>query len=112
MQKMEFLELLNCLTPADFMPHGYCYLWGPWQVWLPVLSDEPITISYHCIPIVLIHFIRKRGDQLLNWIFWMFGAHLITLRNIWHGSYELAGVISPSIAEWMPTPGQRRKSTS
>ena len=29
MQEMELLEFFNHLVPADFMPHGYCYLWDP-----------------------------------------------------------------------------------
>ena len=47
------------------MPHGYCYLWNPGMVWLHVISDGLITLSYYCIPVVLIYFIRKnRGIPL------------------------------------------------
>jgi hypothetical protein len=28
-----------------FMPHGYCYLWNPWLVWLHILSDSFIAIA-------------------------------------------------------------------
>jgi PAS domain S-box-containing protein len=86
---------------ADFMPHGYCYLWDPWIVWLNVVSDGLITLSYYCIPIVLIYFIRKNRDLPFNQIFWMFGTfilacgttHLMEIWNVWHGSYLLAGVV-------------------
>ncbi|HZZ17123.1 MAG TPA: PAS domain S-box protein, partial [Candidatus Sulfotelmatobacter sp.] len=86
---------------TDFMPHGYCYLWDPKIVWLNVVSDALITLSYYCIPIVLIYFIRKRRDLPFNWIFWMFGAfilacgttHLMEIWNIWHASYLLSGTI-------------------
>jgi PAS domain S-box-containing protein len=84
---------------ANFMPHGYCYLWNPWVTWLNVISDGLITLSYYCIPIILIYFIRKNRDLPFNKIFWMFGTfilacgttHLLEVWNVWHGSYVLAG---------------------
>ena len=83
------------------MPHGYCYLWDPWIVWLNVASDGLITLAYYCIPIVLVYFIYKRRDLPFNWIFWMFGAfilacgttHLMEVWNVWHAAYALAGII-------------------
>jgi hypothetical protein len=94
---MEFFEQL--LFP-DFMAHGYCYLWNAKMVWLHVISDGMITFSYYCIPVVLVHFIRKNRDLPFNRIFWMFGAfivacgttHLMEIWNVWHGSYVLGGV--------------------
>ena len=70
------------------------------MLWLHVVSDGLITLSYYCIPVVLIYFIRKRRDLPFNWIFWMFGSfilacgttHLMEVWNIWHASYLLAGV--------------------
>jgi PAS domain S-box-containing protein len=89
------------LLSPDFMPHGYCYLWDARMVWLHVISDGLITLSYYCIPVVLIYFIRKNRDIPFNRIFWMFGTfilacgttHLIEIWNVWHGSYLLAGVV-------------------
>jgi PAS domain S-box-containing protein len=89
------------LLSPDFMPHGYCYLWDPRLVWLHVVSDSLITLSYYCIPVVLVYFIRKNRDIPFNRIFWMFGTfilacgttHLMEIWNIWHGSYLLAGVV-------------------
>ncbi|HWZ84405.1 MAG TPA: PAS domain S-box protein [Terriglobales bacterium] len=85
----------------DFMPHGYCYLWDPTVLWVNVISDLLITLSYYCIPIVLVYFIRKNRDLPFNRIFWMFGTfilacgttHLMEVWNVWHGSYVLAGAI-------------------
>ncbi len=74
LQETEFLEFSNYLAVSGFMPHGYCYLWDPWLVWLNVFSDGSITLSYYCIPVVLVYFIQKRRDLPFNWIFWMFGA--------------------------------------
>jgi PAS domain S-box-containing protein len=87
--------------PYDFMPHGYCFQWNPLVLWLHVLSDGLITLSYYCIPVVLVYFIRKNRDIPFSRIFWMFGTfilacgttHLMEIWNIWHADYLLAGVI-------------------
>jgi PAS domain S-box-containing protein len=87
--------------PGRFMPHGYCYLWDPWIVWLHVISDGLITLSYYCIPLALVYLIRQRRDLPFNWIFWMFGlfilgcgtTHLMEIWTVWHASYLLAGIV-------------------
>src|ERR1700722_6645568 len=89
------------LFSPDFMPHGVCHLWDSRMVWLHVISDGLIALSYYCIPVVLIYFIRKNRDIPFNRIFWMFGTfilacgptHLLEIWNVWHGSYLLAGVL-------------------
>jgi PAS domain S-box-containing protein len=89
------------LFSSDFMPHGFCYMWDPRIVWLHVISDGLIALSYYCIPIILIYFIRKNRDRPFNRVFWMFGAfilacgttHLMEIWNVWHGSYLIAGVV-------------------
>jgi PAS domain S-box-containing protein len=95
------LEIVRHALSPDFMPHGYCYLWDPLILWLHVISDSLIVLSYYCIPIILIYVIRKRRDLPFNWIFWMFGGfilacgttHLMEVWNIWHGSYLASGII-------------------
>src|SRR5258708_25403784 len=98
---------------SDFMPHGYCFLWNPQVLWLSVISDGLITLSYYAIPVILIYFIRKNRDLPFYHIFWMFGAfilacgttHLMEIWNVWHGSYMLAGVIKgPTAAVSVGTP--------
>jgi PAS domain S-box-containing protein len=86
---------------ANFMPHGYCYRWDPRIVWLHVITDALIGLSYYAIPVILVYFIRKRRNLPFNWIFWMFAGfilacgttHLMEIWNIWHGDYVLAGII-------------------
>ena len=92
-----FKELLS----PDFMPHGFCYLWDPRIVWLHVISDALIALSYYCIPVILVYFIRKNRDRPFNRVFWMFAAfivacgtsHLMEVWNVWHGSYLVSGVV-------------------
>jgi PAS domain S-box-containing protein len=95
------MGLFQQLLSSDFMPHGYCYLWDARMVWLHAISDGLITLSYYCIPVVLIYFVHKNRDIPFNRIFWMFGSfilaygttHLMEIWNFWHGSYLLAGAL-------------------
>jgi hypothetical protein len=49
---MQILRQLS--SSGDFMPHGFCYLWNPGLVWLHLVSDTLISISYLSIPITLL----------------------------------------------------------
>lgn len=92
---------LQQLNSVDFMPHGFCYLWNPRILWLHVISDGLIGVSYYCIPLILIYFIRRNRNLPFNKIFWMFGAfilacgttHVMEIWNVWHGNYFLAGLV-------------------
>ena len=96
---MEFLK--HILSPNNFMPHGYCYLWNPPLVWLHVVSDALIFLSYLSIPFTLIYFIRRRRDLSSYWVFGFFGlfivacgfTHLMEIWTLWHASYWLSGAI-------------------
>jgi len=86
---------------GGFMPHGYCYLWNMPLVWLHVISDSLIALSYFAIPVVLIWFVRKRRGLPFSWMFVLFGVfitacgatHLMEVWNLWHADYWLAGVV-------------------
>jgi PAS domain S-box-containing protein len=94
------------LLTSDFLPHGTCYLWNPRIVWLHVISDALITLSYYCIPLILIYLVRRRRDLPFNWIFWMFGifilgcgtTHLMEIWTVWHPDYFLSGLIKAGTA--------------
>ncbi len=96
---MQFLNHL--IFPGGFMPHGNCYLWTPGLIWLHVVSDSLIALSYLSIPITLLHFARKRRDIPFSWMFLCFGAfivacgvtHLMEIWTIWFPSYWLAGAL-------------------
>jgi len=100
------MGLFQQLFSSDFMPHGFCYLWDPRIVWLHVISDGLIALSYYCIPIFLIYFIRQNRDRPFHRVYWMFGAfilacgttHLMEIWNVWHGSYVLAGAVKATTA--------------
>ena len=87
--------------PSDFYPHGYCYQWNAGLVWLNVLADAFIALSYFALPLILFWFVRKRRDLPFSWMFALFGVfivacgmtHVMEVWNLWHAQYWLAGVI-------------------
>ena len=88
-------SILGLLIPNEFMPHGHCYLWTPVLLWLYVVSDSVIALSYFTIPLALLYLVKKRKDIQFNWIFVMFSVfifacgmtHLISIFTIWMPAY-------------------------
>ncbi len=95
------LDFFSKLFDTDFMPHGHCYYWQPAVVWLHVISDAVITLSYYSIPVILIHFVRRRRDLPFHWMFIMFGmfifacgtTHLMEVWTLWIPAYRISGLI-------------------
>jgi diguanylate cyclase (GGDEF)-like protein len=96
---LEFFN--NLFLTRQFIPHGHCYLWKPGLVWLHVASDSLIALAYYSIPLMLVYFVRKRGDLPFDWMFLMFGTfivacgttHLMEIWTLWHPTYWLSGFI-------------------
>ncbi len=94
-------EFFRRLFTSDFLPHGTCYLWNPAVLWLNVMSDGLIALSYYAIPVLLFLFARKRKDLTFHWIFVAFGifilacgtTHLLGVWTVWHATYRLDGVV-------------------
>ncbi|HWR20603.1 MAG TPA: PAS domain S-box protein, partial [Verrucomicrobiae bacterium] len=93
--------LWTILTPQGFEPHGYCFLWTRPLLWLYIVSDSLITLSYYSIPIALIYFVRKRRDLAFKRVFLFFAVfiiacgttHLMALWTIWSPLYWLDAVV-------------------
>tara|TARA_Y100000817_G_C16761924_1_gene502050 strand:+ start:50 stop:472 length:423 start_codon:yes stop_codon:yes gene_type:complete len=90
------------MSNETFMPHGHCYLWKPEIVWLNVIPDVIIVLSYFSIPFLLVYVVHKTKGQLpFNWVFLSFAifilacgtTHLMEIVNIWQARYYLAGII-------------------
>ncbi len=84
------------------MPHGHCYFWKPEILWLHVVSDGLITLSYFSIPIAMAFFIVKRKDLAkFKYIFFLFCAfilfcgytHLIEIYVVWNPIYGISGIV-------------------
>ncbi len=96
---MQFLGPLS--SANDFMPHGFCYSWNAGLVWLHVISDSLIALSYLSIPVTLVYFIRKRRDLPFHWMFVAFGVfilacgttHAMEVWTLWHATYWLSGAV-------------------
>ncbi|MCX7595972.1 MAG: ATP-binding protein [Fischerella sp.] len=86
---------------GNFIPHGHCYLWKSGLVWLHILTDSLIAVSYYSIPLTLIYFVRNRQDVPFKSIFFLFGAfiiscgttHIMEVWTLWHPDYWLSGSI-------------------
>lgn len=82
------------------MPHGHCLLWRPDLLLLHISGDILIALSYALIPMALVYIVYKRDDLKFDRLFWLFAAfifscgitHVISLVNIWHGYYFIAGI--------------------
>ncbi|AXC14535.1 Circadian input kinase A [Acidisarcina polymorpha] len=82
-------------------PYGHYYLWDPGLVWLHVISDALIALSYLSIPFTLAYFVVKRRDLPFHWMFVCFGifilagssTHAMGVWTLWHADYWLSGSI-------------------
>lgn len=82
------------------MPQGMCYAWQSEVLWLNVISDGVILVSYLSIPFALIVFIRWRHDLEFKWIFELFAAfiilsaitHFVGIWVVWKPDYGVQGV--------------------
>ncbi len=87
---------------SDFMaPHGYCFMWLPEIVWLHVLANALIALSYFSIPVALWHFAKKRPDIPFNRVFILFASfiflcgmtHIFGILVLWHPIYGIEGLV-------------------
>ncbi|BAZ69316.1 integral membrane sensor hybrid histidine kinase [Fischerella sp. NIES-4106] len=91
----------NFFYSGNFIPHGHCYLWMPELVWVHILADSLIALSYYSIPLTLIYFVCKREDVPFKSVFLLFGAfivscgttHIMGVWTLWHPDYWLSGAI-------------------
>ncbi len=89
------------LSPGSFIPHGHCYLWQTPLVGLHILSDGFIALSYYSIPFFLIVLAYRRQDLPFRWLFWLFGAFIIScgtthwmqIVTLWYPVYWVTGII-------------------
>ncbi len=84
---------------AQFLPHGFCITGSPSLLWLHVISDAVIALSYLAIPIALLYIIQRRPDVPFGWLGVLFGAfivacgttHAMGVWTIWNPDYWYAG---------------------
>jgi signal transduction histidine kinase/ActR/RegA family two-component response regulator len=94
-----FFERL--LDSSTLSPHGICLLWEPELIWLHVLSDAVIAVSYFSIPVALSIFVSKRRDVDFGFIFWAFAlfimacgfTHVLSIVTLWVPVYGIEGLV-------------------
>jgi PAS domain S-box-containing protein len=96
------LEFITQLFDSEnFMPHGMCLLWVPGLLWLHVISDVLITLSYFSIPVAILYVMRKSKVVVMPWIYILFGSfillcgitHALSVLVLWNPVYRLEGVV-------------------
>ena len=96
MTQFESITQLN-----QFMPHGSCYLWQPDILWLHLISDSLIGISYLSLSLALLYFSQKggtlpfKGTLLLfsSFIFACGLTHFMNIWTTWNPDYYLEGFV-------------------
>lgn len=90
---------------AYFMPHGHCYLWIPWLLWMHVISDVLIGAAYLGISIILWVLVRRIRLPFSPVIvaFGLFialcgGTHFLAIWNVWNSDYIAAGLLKSATA--------------
>jgi signal transduction histidine kinase/ActR/RegA family two-component response regulator len=86
---------------GEYAPHGLSYQWMPAILWVSVVSDVIIAISFISLPGILMYFARKREGLPLRWIFVVFGVFIVALAsghafqawNTWHGAYGIEAIV-------------------
>lgn len=86
---------------AQLLPHGFCITGSPSLLWLHVISDSLIALSYLAIPVALLHFVRRRRDIPFGWLGLLFGAfiiacgttHMMDVWTIWDPVYWYSGTL-------------------
>lgn len=93
--------LIDSLTSAGFIPHGYCLLWRTDLLLLHALSDLVVAVAYLTIPVAIWRILRVRRDfkhRSVPVLFALFIAacavtHLMALLTLWVPAYGVQGVV-------------------
>lgn len=92
--------ILQGLFSTQFLPHLYCYLGNSRLVWLHVVSDSLIGLSYVAISATLVYLVRQARRAIpFSWMFLSFGVfiiacgltHFMEVLVIWRPVYWLSG---------------------
>jgi signal transduction histidine kinase len=89
--------LTEVFSERFFMPHGHCYLWTPSLVWIEVISNGLIGISYVVISAMLAVMVARIRDIPFKAVYVAFGVfiiscgftHFIDVLVIWSPRYWL-----------------------
>ena len=95
-----FPWLLTNIFSATYLPHGFCFMWNPQLLWLHVVSDVVIGLSYLVIAASLAKLVQMcRREVPFQSIFIAFGTfilacgctHVLAVVVLWKPLYWLEG---------------------
>lgn len=97
---------MSFFSPDGATPHGFCLFWDPVLIWLDVVSDFVIGVSYYAIPIALIYVALRRRDLPMPWMIWLFAifilscgtTHFVDIWTLWHADYGIQGLFKAATA--------------
>ncbi|MEX0968121.1 MAG: ATP-binding protein [Bacteroidia bacterium] len=103
---MEGHNQFDIFDKSGFMPHGHCYLWEEDVLYMHVISDSFIALSYFLIPFALIYISSKRKDIRYGYMLVMFGlfivmcgtTHVFGIITVWDPIYRLEAWIKAGTA--------------
>lgn len=80
-----------------FLPQGHSYLWMPGMIWLQVIANAAIGLSYLVVSVVLVYLLYRIRNLPFQWIYIAFGifvascgfTHFMEIWTIWHPTYWL-----------------------
>jgi light-regulated signal transduction histidine kinase (bacteriophytochrome) len=92
---------VSLFSSNSFLPLGHCFMWTPGVLWMHVIADIVIAMTYFAIPLVLLYITRRRKDLPFDWLVVCFGIFIIAsgatrvmdVWNVWHTQYWLEGFI-------------------
>jgi signal transduction histidine kinase len=96
-----FEKIGELFATNGFMPHGHCYLWQPGMVWLQVISNGMIGLSYVAISSTLAYLVYRIRNIPFQWMYMCFGlfivtcgiTHFVEIWTIWKPVYWLDGTL-------------------
>ncbi len=88
------------MSHTIFAPHGMCMMWNQTLIWLHVITDALVAMSYYSIPAALFLVVKKKPQAIpfrpLIVLFGLFIAfcgagHLMDIVSIWTPIYWVKG---------------------
>lgn len=89
------------IATDGLVPHGFCYQWNSFLIWLHAAWGVLIASAYFSIPITLLRLVRRRRSFPFDWMLVCFGVfiaacgttHLLEVVTLWVHAYWLLGTV-------------------
>src|SRR5262245_36242687 len=94
-------DFFKRLLDSDFAPRGQAFVEQPEVLWIHVVSDALIALTYLLILIALASFVRNRAGLSRHGTFALIAffvfacavTHLMEIWSVWHGTFRLFGLV-------------------